>query len=78
MKATGAPTGPFALYDVVGLTTAYNITKMNAEATGDVQMQKAAQALKENFIDKGRLGVATGEEFYNYPNPRFQQPDFLK
>lgn len=78
MKATGAPTGPFAIYDVVGLTTAYNITKMNADASGDAQMQKAAQALKENFIDKGKLGVATGEGFYKYPNPIFKQPDFLK
>lgn len=78
MKATGAPTGPFAIYDVVGLTTAYNITKMNADATGDQAMQQAAQAIKENFIDKGKLGVATGEGFYKYPNPAYQNPDFLK
>jgi 3-hydroxybutyryl-CoA dehydrogenase len=77
MKATGAPTGPFAIYDVVGLTTAYNITKMNADASGDEKMQQAAQLLKENFIDKGKLGVHTGEGFYTYPNPSFQQPDFL-
>jgi 3-hydroxyacyl-CoA dehydrogenase len=77
MKATGAPVGPFGIYDVVGLTTAYNITKMNADATGDEQMQQAASTIKENFIDKGKLGVATGEGFYTYPNPRYRQPDFL-
>ncbi|CCH52562.1 3-hydroxybutyryl-CoA dehydrogenase [Fibrisoma limi BUZ 3] len=78
MIATGAPNGPFAIYDVVGLTTAYNITLKNAEATGDTDMQQAAQMLKENFIDKGKLGVATRAGFYTYPNPAFQQPDFLK
>jgi len=78
MIATGAPNGPFAIYDVVGLTTAYNITLKNAEATGDTDMLQAAQLLKENFIDKGKLGVATRAGFYTYPNPAFRQPDFLK
>ena len=77
MAGTGAPTGPFGIYDVVGLTTAYNITKMHADA-GDKQAEKGAKILKENFIDKGKLGVATGEGFYKYPNPKFKEPDFLK
>lgn len=77
MKATSAPAGPFAIYDVVGLTTAYNITKMNADASGDKAMQEAAQVLKEQFIDQGKLGVSTGQGFYTYPNPRYRDPDFL-
>ncbi|MBO0948974.1 3-hydroxyacyl-CoA dehydrogenase [Fibrella forsythiae] len=77
MKATGAPKGPFAIYDMVGLTTAYNITKLNADKTGDRILQRAAQTLKERFIDQGKLGVLTGEGFYTYPNPAYQQPDFL-
>jgi 3-hydroxybutyryl-CoA dehydrogenase len=78
MVATGAPTGPFAILDVVGITTAYNINKMDAEKTGDSGKQKLVDYLKENFIDKGKLGVATGEGFYTYPNPSFKDPDFLK
>ena len=33
MIATGAPLGPFAILDVVGIRTAYNITLAKAEAT---------------------------------------------
>lgn len=77
MIATGAPVGPFGTLDVIGITTAYNISKMAADA-GDPRSKKAVQKLKENFIDQGKLGVLTGEGFYKYPNPRYLDPDFLK
>lgn len=78
MVATGAPLGPFGILDVVGITTAYNITNMTAERTKDPEKIKAAAFLKENFIDKNKLGTATGEGFYKYPNPAYRQPGFLK
>ena len=59
--ATGAPMGPFQLYDIIGLTTPYNIM-----LHGDAHAQEMAAWLKENYIDKGKLGVATGEGFYRY------------
>lgn len=59
--ATGAPTGPFQILDVIGLITPYNIA-----AAGDEMSQKIAAWLKENYIDKGKLGVASGEGFYKY------------
>ncbi|SDS24323.1 3-hydroxybutyryl-CoA dehydrogenase [Polaribacter sp. KT25b] len=78
MKATGAPLGPFGILDVVGITTAYNINKMAAENTKDELKIKTAKYLKENFIDKNKLGVSTGEGFYKYPNPVFKKSDFLE
>jgi 3-hydroxybutyryl-CoA dehydrogenase len=60
--ATGAPSGPFQIYDVVGLTTAYNI----ALASPDAGSQAFARHLKEHYIDQGKLGVASGEGFYKY------------
>lgn len=78
MKATGAPLGPFGILDVVGITTAYNINKIAAENTKDELKIKTAKYLKDNFIDKNKLGVSTGEGFYKYPNPVFKNPDFLK
>lgn len=78
MKATGAPLGPFGILDVVGITTAYNIDKMAAEKTKDALKIKTAEYLKDNYIDKNKLGVSTGEGFYKYPNPAFKSPDFLK
>lgn len=59
--ATGAPLGPFQILDVIGLNTPYNI--LTHGPSGD---PKIAAWLKENYIDKGKLGVATGEGFYKY------------
>lgn len=78
MKATGAPVGPFAILDTVGINTAYNINKMSADKTQDPLALKTVAYLKEHFIDQNKLGVSTGEGFYTYPNPAFMDPDFLK
>ena len=59
--ATGAPMGPFQIYDIVGLNTPYNIL-----SNGDENARKIAAWLKENYIDKGKLGRASGEGFYSY------------
>lgn len=64
--ATGAPAGPFAILDVVGLTTAYNIVMMNPEVNNpDSVSAKIAAKLKEK-IDAGKTGVNAGEGFYKY------------
>jgi 3-hydroxyacyl-CoA dehydrogenase len=60
--ATGAPSGPFQIYDVIGLMTPYNV----AMADPRPKSQAFAKYLKENYIDRGKLGVATGEGFYSY------------
>lgn len=59
---TGAPLGPFEILDIVGLGTAYSI----ASAHPDPHKQRFARYLKDNFIDKGRRGVESGEGFYSY------------
>jgi 3-hydroxybutyryl-CoA dehydrogenase len=58
--ATGAPLGPFQIYDVVGLRTAYAI------ASTDPRSAVWAAYLKEHYVDKGLLGVESGEGFYRY------------
>lgn len=78
MIATGAPLGPFAILDIVGITTAYNINLMEAQKTKDPIKLKTVEYLKANFIDQNKLGIATGEGFYKYPNPAYKDPNFLK
>ncbi|MGE7691456.1 3-hydroxyacyl-CoA dehydrogenase [Lysinibacillus sp. NPDC097214] len=78
MIATGAPLGPFAILDIVGINTAFNIVEAKAAATSDENLNKLANLLKTEYIEKGKLGRATGEGFYKYPNPNFAKPDFLK
>ncbi len=78
MIGTGAPLGPFAILDIVGINTAFNIVEAKAAATGEENFKKLANLLKTEYIDKGKLGRATGEGFYKYPNPNFAKPEFLK
>jgi 3-hydroxyacyl-CoA dehydrogenase len=78
MIATGAPKGPFAILDIVGINTAYNISNAKAEATGSEEFSRLASLLKTEYIDKGKLGRETGEGFYKYPNPKYEDPNFLK
>ena len=59
-----APEGPFQMIDRIGLNTIYNVS-----ALGDERAQRIAGYLKENLIDRGKLGVATGEGFYTYSPP---------
>ena len=36
-----------------------------------------AKYIKEHFLDKGLQGMQGGQGYYNYPNPCYQDPDFL-
>ncbi|MFW0716389.1 3-hydroxyacyl-CoA dehydrogenase [Pedobacter sp. N23S346] len=78
MKTLGADLGPMSMADLVGLTTAYNVTSTYAELTGEEIWKERRDFLKENFINQNKLGIATGEGFYKYPNPEYQNTDFLK
>jgi 3-hydroxyacyl-CoA dehydrogenase len=63
--ATGAPSGPFQIYDVIGLRTPYAIASANA-AKGDRRAAAFAELLKAEYLDQGRLGRESGEGFYRY------------
>jgi 3-hydroxybutyryl-CoA dehydrogenase len=41
------------------------------------EKSKKFAALLKTYVDAGKLGVKTGEGFYKYPNPVFQEPDFV-
>ena len=77
MISTNTPAGPFATIDVIGLQTAYTIGDLLATKTGDAQLRKNADYLKETYLDQGKLGVSSGEGFYSYPDPAFRRQDFL-
>ena len=76
MLSTGAPVGPFGIYDIVGMETPYNLNLMRAKV--DPAAQYVADKIKREMIDQGKMGISTGKGFYDYPNPAYQHPDFLK
>jgi len=78
MISMGTKMGPFGILDKVGLQTAYNISMLWGKKLGDQSRLERAAIIKSDFIDKGKMGVSSGEGFYKYPNPSYADPDFLK
>jgi 3-hydroxybutyryl-CoA dehydrogenase len=78
MISTGARSGPFGIMDLVGMKTMYNVMMLKARQTGSQAALKRAEAIKTQFIDNGKLGIASGEGFYKYPHPAYKDPGFLK
>ncbi len=69
--------GPFGIMDSVGLETVYKVTDYWAGVKNDSQA-KANAALLKGYVEKGNLGVKTGQGFYQYPKAAFLNPDFLE
>jgi len=78
MISTGSPSAPGIIMDMIGLKTIYDVNKLWAEKLNDEGYRRRANYVKVNYVDKGNLGQGTGKGFYEYPNPKFQDPNFLK
>jgi len=70
-------TGPFGMMDRMGLGVVYHVAKLVGEADPNSHALESARYLDERFIQEGKLGVASGEGFYRYPNPTFARPGFI-
>lgn len=77
MISTGAPIGPFAFLDIIGPNTPYNLYKAWGD-DGDEISARVARWIKSEYLDKDRMGTANGKGVYDYPDPAYQAPDFLK
>ncbi len=69
--------GPFGIMDSVGLDTVYKITDYWAQKNDDPKPRAHAAYLK-TFVEKGHIGIKSGRGFYDYPDPAFLKPDFMK
>ena len=76
MKSFGSPLGPFAILDIIGINTVYNVAKLNVDTNPN--MAVLLEKLDAEFISHGHLGMGTGKGFYNYPNPAYESAQFLK
>lgn len=77
MISTGAPFGPFAFLDIIGPNTPYNLYKAYGDG-GDELSARVAGWIKSEYLDKEKMGKANGKGVYTYPNPEFEDPNFLK
>ena len=77
MISTHSPMGPFMILDMVGLRTPLQMEENLAQSTHQEIHQQIADKLKV-MVDAGHVGQESGEGFYQYPHPAFEDPDFLK
>ncbi len=74
----GCRMGPMGMIDVVGMKTAYDVLNHWGNVNRDEQMLRNAAYIKTQMIDRGRMGLQSGQGYYTYPNPAYQQADFLR
>ncbi|MEX2426196.1 MAG: 3-hydroxyacyl-CoA dehydrogenase family protein [Thermomicrobiaceae bacterium] len=70
--STGLKMGPFALMDRVGLDVVLDIERHYAEESGDPN--DIPPAFLAEMVERGELGVKSGQGFYQYPDPPFEHP----
>jgi len=71
------PVGPGGWLDDIGLDTVWRITDFWANTMGDPKLRQNADFLK-TYVEAGRLGRKAGRGFYDYPEPAYAAPGFLR
>jgi 3-hydroxybutyryl-CoA dehydrogenase len=69
--------GPFGMIDRMGLGVVYHVAKLLGETTPNTTALESARYLDAHFIQKGHLGIASGQGFYRYPHPAYTEPGFV-
>ncbi len=72
IASTQSKIGPFGIMDIIGLQTIYNVVLIDAKKTNKKELYERAKKIKEQFLDKGKLGLSTNEGFYRYPHPEYE------
>ncbi|MCW4049348.1 MAG: 3-hydroxyacyl-CoA dehydrogenase family protein [Candidatus Bathyarchaeota archaeon] len=75
MSLYGTSVGPFGLMDRVGLDVVKDIEMVYYEESRDPS--DAPPKVLFEKIERGDLGVKTGQGFYSYPNPSYMDPGWL-
>ncbi len=76
MAVTKMPIGPFGIVDQIGLDTIHAILEHWGRWLPGSQA-KQATALLKTYLDQQRYGEKSGQGFYRYPRPAFQESGFL-
>lgn len=76
MLVTRNAIGPFGMMDGIGLNVIADAGSATRSEGEEMLPQETGELLRP-YIERGDLGMKTGKGFYTYPNPAYQQPDFL-
>jgi 3-hydroxybutyryl-CoA dehydrogenase len=78
MGITGMEAGPFGIMDLIGLDLIYSIVLRKAGMFRFLPSARRLLSLLGSYVEQGKLGLKTGEGFYTYPEPAFEQPGFVE
>lgn len=74
----GATMGPMGIMDMVGMKTVFDVLNHWGRVHDDEQMKRNAAYVRTRFVDRGILGLQTGEGYYRYPEPSYRSGKFLQ
>jgi 3-hydroxyacyl-CoA dehydrogenase len=69
--------GPFGVMDFLGINVYFDGNKNLLQDPGRRDLAQRTLDFLQAFIDRGELGIKTGKGFYTYPDPAYQNPNFL-
>ena len=76
MASRHSATGPFGMMDFFGLNVIHDSWRYKVATPETQTLKDSVVSFLQPYIDGNKLGVKTGQGFYNYPEPAFQQKDF--
>jgi 3-hydroxybutyryl-CoA dehydrogenase len=77
MQHRRAPMGPFGMMDLFGLNVVYDGWQHREPDPATDALKPGILSGLQPYIDRGELGRKAGKGFYDYPNPAFEQEDFV-
>lgn len=77
MATRQAPMGPFGMMDLFGINVVYDSRKGHVNDGPHPELQEKIIPFLAQWVDRGALGMKTGEGFYKYPDPAYADPEFI-
>ena len=77
MTFRSAPMGPMGIMDIIGLCLIRSGWENRDKGATDSALVESVLAVLDPMIAANHSGISAGKGFYDYPNPRFENPDFL-
>jgi 3-hydroxybutyryl-CoA dehydrogenase len=78
MGVTSMEMGPFGMIDLVGIDLVHSIVLRDAGVFRFLPRARRILSFLGSYVDQGKLGIKSGQGFYTYPNPAFEQQDFVE